>query len=193
MRRAGRWKRPYLVPATLIILVAASWGAYTIYSKNKQPINDDDAPVILLHNPAIGQHRPEFVLPDMSGTPRNIKEWDKQILIVNFWATWCKPCRREIPVFTQLQKSKGQLGLQFIGIAIDEKPAVSKFISELGTPVNYPMLVGEDDAITIAKKYGNEFGILPYSVIIDRAGQIAFIQYGEFSRSKVEQQINALL
>jgi len=187
----GQWKRPQYVLSILIVLVM-SIGTYTVFHPNNHRPDSLVDQNTLLHSP-VGQYRPGFVLPDIAGKLHNIDEWDTQVLIVNFWATWCKPCRREIPMFTQLQATKGQSGLQFIGIAIDEISAVNNFISDLGVPTNYPMLVGEDDAITIAKRYGNEFGILPYTVIIDRAGKIAYIQYGEFSRSEVEHQIIPLL
>lgn len=180
------------IPAILIIFGATLFGVYTVFYKDTQLIANSDQEDPPLPSP-VGQHRPAFILPDMNGTPRNINEWDNKVLVVNFWATWCKPCRREIPLFTQLQTTKGPSGLQFIGVAIDEKSAVNDFIAELGTPMNYPTLIGEDDAITIAKQYGNEFGILPYTVIIDRNGQITYIQYGEFTRSEVEQEINTLL
>ena len=176
----------------IVVIIVAFFGTYTIFHTDKQQQGNTENHSTTLHSP-IGQYRPEFVLPDITGKPHNIDEWDAQVLIVNFWATWCKPCRREIPMFTQLQTTKGKYGLQFIGIAIDEQSAVNNFISNLGVPVNYPMLVGEDDAINIAKRYGNEVGILPYSVIIDRDGRIAYIQYGEFSREEIEQQINPLL
>ena len=83
--------------------------------------------------------------------------------------------------------------LQFIGVAIDDKSAIKDFISELGMPINYPTLIGNEDAIAIAKQFGNEFGVLPYTVIVDRSGHIDFIQYGEFPQDALEYEINTLL
>jgi peroxiredoxin len=187
MVRIGQWKW-----SLLILLIFVALFSYTIFHPRKARLSSVENDNTLLQS-AVGHYRPDFVLPDMTGKPHTVKEWEHDVLIVNFWATWCKPCRREIPMFTRLQATKRQFGLQFIGIAIDEKAAVDNFISDLEIPINYPILVGEDDAITIAKQYGDEFGILPYSVIIDRSGRIIYIQYGEFSRSEIEQQINPLL
>jgi len=179
----------------LTILGTAIFGiTLGIYAFNKSTpqTNTGEDTDLSLQGP-IGQYRPEFTLPDITGAPRHIREWDNQVVIVNFWATWCEPCRREIPVFIQLQASRSYPGLQFIGIAIDDKSAVEDYIDNLETPVNYPMLVGNDDAITISKKYGNAIGVLPYSVIIDRSGHIAYTKFGEFHRDDLEKQIQPLL
>ena len=179
----------------LTILGTAIFGiTLGIYAFNKSTpqTNTGEDTDLSLQGP-IGQYRPEFTLPDITGAPRHIREWDNRVVIVNFWATWCEPCRREIPVFIQLQASRSYPGLQFIGIAIDDKSAVEDYIDNLETPVNYPMLVGNDDAITISKKYGNAIGVLPYSVIIDRSGHIAYTKFGEFHRDDLEKQIQPLL
>jgi len=183
-------RRLQLFLGILAILIAILLGGYTLYKYWQHANTAEPAPPL---QSTIGHERPLFVLSDITGRPHNINEWDNHVVIINFWATWCKPCRREIPMFTQLQAARGAEGLQFIGIAIDEKTAVDDFISKLEIPVNYPMLAGEDDAITIAKQFGNEFGVLPYSVIIDRNRRIAFIQFGEFPKNEIEQQIDALL
>ncbi|HEY4732496.1 MAG TPA: TlpA disulfide reductase family protein [Gammaproteobacteria bacterium] len=179
----------------LTILGTAIFGiTLGIYAFNKSTpqTNTGEDTDLSLQGP-ISQYRPEFTLPDITGAPRHIREWDNRVVIVNFWATWCEPCRREIPVFIQLQASRSYPGLQFIGIAIDDKSAVEDYIDNLETPVNYPMLVGNDDAITISKKYGNAIGVLPYSVIIDRSGHIAYTKFGEFHRDDLEKQIQPLL
>ena len=174
-------------------LVTLLLGTSLYYYQHMQHIaagKDQQGPVL---HPPIGQLRPGFILPDMYGVLHDINEWDNRVVVINFWASWCKPCRHEIPLFTRLQSEKGRLGVQFVGIAIDETSAVNKFIADLDTPVNYPILVGQDAAITIAKQYGNEFGILPYSVILDRDGHIVFVQYGEFEEGEIEKELSHLL
>lgn len=94
-------------------------------------------------------------------------------------------------MFIDLQEEYAARGLQFVGLAIDEEAKVREFMESYG--VNYPMLIGEDDAIQVAKAYGNQFGALPYSVIIDRAGTIRFIQRGELTRDTALEQIRPLL
>ena len=134
---------------------------------------------------------PEFDLPDIHGIMHNSHEWDGKVVILNFWATWCPPCRSETPAFVELQEQYREAGAQFIGIAIDSKEQVQDFMDTYG--VNYPMLIGEDNAIKIAKDYGNRFGALPYTVIINRQGQIQHVQRGELPRELAEQTISKLL
>lgn len=134
--------------------------------------------------------RPEFSLPDLNGNLHNIAEWDGKILLINFWATWCPPCRKEIPGFNVLQK-KYSNDVQFIGIAIDDDIAVKQFMKII--PINYPVLIGADKAIEIAKSYGNISGALPYTVIIDRSGFIVSISEGGISEADTEAAIKRLL
>lgn len=107
----------------------------------------------------VNHHRPDFALPDLEGHLRKASEWDGKVTIVNFWATWCPPCRKEMPDFVELQELYGSQGVQFIGIAIDNKEKVQDFIDTIG--VNYPTLVGDNEAIEVAKQYGDRFGALP--------------------------------
>ncbi|WP_455210431.1 TlpA family protein disulfide reductase [Kaarinaea lacus] len=139
----------------------------------------------------VEQKNPEFTLPDIDGVQHNIREWQGNVIVLNFWATWCPPCRKETPMFVELQEEWGSRGLQFVGVAIDEINKVKEFMDTYG--VNYPMLIGVDDAIEISKAYGNRFGALPYTVIIDRKGNIAHVQRGELERNVAEKTIKALL
>jgi peroxiredoxin len=139
----------------------------------------------------VGQARPAFSLPDNHDRVRHIADWDGKVLVINFWATWCPPCRREMPMFVEMQEQFRQQGLQFVGVAIDDADKVQDFMDTVG--VNYPMLIGGGDAIAIAKQYGNRFGALPYSVIIDRDGVIRFIQRGELRPEVLKEQLAPLL
>lgn len=127
--------------------------------------------------------RPEFSLPDLQGKLRNIKEWDGKYIVLNFWATWCPPCRKEIPEFIALQKQYGKSNLQFIGVAIDDEVSVNQFALEMG--INYPNLIAEMQGIELARQYGNAMGALPFSVIINPEGQIVARQIGLLERSKI--------
>jgi peroxiredoxin len=134
---------------------------------------------------------PEFSLPDIEGSLHNSHEWDGKVVVLNFWATWCPPCRSETPMFVDMQEQYGATGLQFVGVAIDSADKVQDFMDTYG--INYPMLIGENDAIEIAKEYGNRYGALPYTVVINRRGQIQFVQRGEMKRPVLEKAINQLL
>ncbi len=135
--------------------------------------------------------RPEFSMPDVDGTPHSISEWDGKILIVNFWATWCTPCRKEIPEFISLQEELGDRGLQFIGIAIDKPDETRHFMQEIG--INYPILVDEDMGMRMVGEYGNRLMALPYTVIVDREGTIVHTHMGEISRQALEKLLEELI
>lgn len=138
-----------------------------------------------------GQQRPAFRLPDRQGVMHNVDEWNNRVLVINFWATWCPPCRDEIPEFIEMQKTYADQGLQIIGIALESAEAVADFVSEMG--INYPILVGELEAIKVAEKYGNRHGVLPYTVIIDRDQTIRHVHAGVLSRARAEEIIVPLL
>ncbi|HDP90405.1 MAG TPA: TlpA family protein disulfide reductase [Thioalkalivibrio sp.] len=139
----------------------------------------------------IGSPRPDFTLPDLTGEPHNIGAWDGQIVLVNFWATWCPPCRKEMPAFIELREQYSAQGFEIVGVAIDDPQQVQDFVDTLG--VNYPILHGDVDAMEIAKAYGDRFVTLPYSVLLDRDGTIRFIQPGELHKHVLEAEIQALL
>jgi peroxiredoxin len=135
--------------------------------------------------------RPAFVLPDLQGKSRSVDEWDGKVLVVNFWATWCAPCRREIPMFVEMQQQYGDRGLQFLGVAVDNVADVSQFATEMG--INYPLLVSEQEAIALAEQMGNRMGVLPFTAIIDRQGKVVFTKAGELSRKQADRLLLPLL
>jgi thiol-disulfide isomerase/thioredoxin len=139
----------------------------------------------------VSKHRPDFALPDLNGAVHVASEWDGKVTVVNFWATWCPPCKREIPTFIELQEKYAHRGVQFVGIAIDNKDQVSAYVD--GAGLNYPTLLGNEKAVAISREYGNRLDALPYTVIIDRHGDITFVKRGELTRDVAEQVIQTLL
>lgn len=135
--------------------------------------------------------RPDFQLPDLEGKAHSVSEWDGKVLVVNFWATWCTPCRHEIPFFNKLQARYAKQGVQFVGIALDDINAVKRFLNVI--PIDYPVLIGDDDAIPVAKAYGNKEGVLPYTVFIDKQGNIISIAEGGLSEGITESTLKKLL
>lgn len=139
----------------------------------------------------LGVRRPEFTLPDLDGRQRSITEWDGKVVALNFWATWCPPCLKEVPEFVSLQEKYRAQGLQFIGVALQKPEEVREFVAE--HEVNYPILAGELEVIKLAEAYGNNIGALPYTVIIDRNGQIAHVKPGILPTEEAESIITGLL
>ena len=138
------------------------------------------------------KYRPDFMLPDLSGLMRNVNEWNGKVLIVNFWATWCPPCVREMPMFVEAQTTFSPQGVQFVGIAIDSATNVSEFVKDFEG--NYPLLVGTQEAtIEIAYQFGNEVGVLPYTAVVNPAGKVVFTHMGEMSREMVVEAIGLAL
>lgn len=142
-------------------------------------------------SPVLGRHRPDFTLPDLDGKMRSISEWDGKVIALNFWATWCPPCLKEVPEFVLLQTRYQAQGLQFIGIALQRPEEVRDFVAQNG--MNYPVLAGELEVIKLAEAYGNHIGALPYTVIIDRNGQVAHVKPGILPTEEAESIIKSLL
>jgi len=165
-----------------IIMIAGSSGFALQKYLNQQQGQEQEQKQ---NNPTIGQQRPEFAAMDLNGQLRNIKEWDGKIIFLNFWATWCAPCRHEIPAFIELQKAYGDQGFQVIGIAIDDEESVREFANEVG--MNYPAIIAEDEGVMLAKRYGNGIGALPYTVIINRDGEISYTIRGELSKIRAKE------
>jgi peroxiredoxin len=130
-------------------------------------------------------------LPDIQGTPQSLRQWRGKVLVVNFWATWCGPCREEMPEFVREQRELGPRGLQFVGIAVDQPDKVVQFAKELD--LNYPVLIGGYDAVDLSKPLGNKLAALPFTVILDRDGRIAHTQLGPLKPGQLRSIVANLL
>ena len=108
--------------------------------------------------------------PDLSGRPRRLSEWRGRPILCNFWASWCAPCREELPLLDAAQKEHASIGLQVVGIAIDSAPNIKVFLKSV--PIAFPVLVAEGSAIDLMRRLGNQSAALPFSVGLDRAGRL---------------------
>lgn len=133
---------------------------------------------------------PQFTYPDMEGRERRADEWANKVLVLNFWASWCPPCREETPAFVQLQEEYGPRGVQFVGIAIDDPAPVQDFIDSYG--VNYPILLGDIDAVAVSKRLGNRFEGLPFTVVVKPGGVVHKRHTGGMSRAQLEPILREL-
>ena len=112
---------------------------------------------------------------------------DGDLVVLNFWASWCRPCVEEIPVFTELQDDFGDQGLQMLGVAVDNRDAARDFSERLD--MNYPSFQGTTSGMELVEAYGNERGTLPYTVVIDRDGTIVHRFDREIEREDIEPVI----
>ncbi len=171
----------------VVALIGIAVGGYYFYQQNNAA-RDTTSQVISKPNAdAIFKAR----IADLAGIRQPLAQWRGKILVVNFWATWCPPCRQEIPEFIALQKQYGEQGLQFVGIALDEKAKIQNFVDEVG--INYPILVGDLEAVALAQASGNRMGGLPYTVVIDQKGNVVATEMGALSREKLTAIITPLL
>ncbi|MBS1200796.1 MAG: hypothetical protein H6R27_1474 [Proteobacteria bacterium] len=134
--------------------------------------------------------RPVFTLADATGTPRSITEWDGRALVINFWATWCPPCRREIPLLNALQAEYAPRGFEVIGVAVDFRDDVVAYMQD--TPIGYPVLIGEQDGLDAARAFGMETAGFPFTIFTDRAGRIVTVHVGELHRPEATLILSAV-
>jgi len=171
----SRW---LMVVAAAIALAAGAWVARTM----------------LFAPSAAGQSAAALLgvaLPDVDGKDQPLAQWSGKVLIINFWATWCGPCREEMPMFVRLQREQGANGLQFVGIAVDQTDKVRQFADEIG--LNYPALIGGYGAMELSKTLGNSLMALPFTVIVDRAGRVAHTQLGPLKEEQLASIVRQLL
>ncbi|MBM3116664.1 TlpA family protein disulfide reductase [Jeongeupia naejangsanensis] len=128
-------------------------------------------------------------LKDLSGKPQKLSSLKGKPVVVNYWATWCSPCREEIPEFVTLARQYAGK-VRFIGIAIDDAPAVSAFAKQY--KMNYPTLLGEADAMALMKQEGNTVGGLPYTAIYDSQGKRVATHTGRISAAQLEATLKTL-
>jgi len=130
-------------------------------------------------------------LPDADGHEQRLDQWRGKVLVINFWATWCAPCRDEMGEFIRFQKAEGAKGVQFVGIAVDQADKVQQFAKEVG--LNYPALIGGLAAMQLSQSMGNELMALPFTVVVSRDGKVVHRQLGPLKQPKLEQIVGKLL
>lgn len=126
---------------------------------------------------------------DEQGANRSLAQFQSKLLVVNFWATWCAPCREEMPAFTRLQSRWAGRNVQFVGIAQDDPAKVERFGKELG--INYPLWTGGDEVGEFSKRLGNRLGVLPHTVILDSRGQVLEQRVGPYTEPALEERLMA--
>jgi peroxiredoxin len=132
----------------------------------------------------IPEKLPAFALGDRTGTSTPISTWRGKSLILNFWATWCAPCRQEIPLLESLHREWQSRDVEVVGVAVDDRVKVLAYADELKIP--YPLLIGEQDALDVISAMGLESPVFPFTVFTDRRGQVVALFVGELHRPQAD-------
>ena len=146
-----------------------------------QSTKDDTSATALDTDPArparvVPDTLPDFSLATLEGPPRTLSSFDHPSLIVNFWATWCAHCRREIPLLRELRTTRGDRGVEVVGIAVDFREDVERYAAEIG--LDYPLLIGEEDGLAAADAFGVD-PVFPFTVFADVERRIVALKIGE--------------
>ena len=182
MGQAARWILVFL------LALAAGFGAYRLASRGPTPAETaaapPAAPAPTSPTSVIPERRPEITLADRDGRPRALSEWNGKPQVINFWATWCAPCRREIPMLNALATDGAWPDIALIGIAVDFREDVLRYIQS--TPIDYTVLIGEQDGLDAARAFGVESLGLPFTAFVDATGRIVTIHVGELHRPQAD-------
>ncbi|NEX16807.1 MAG: TlpA family protein disulfide reductase [Halochromatium sp.] len=134
---------------------------------------------------------PDLRLPTLEGREMSSSTWAGKVLVLNFWATWCPPCLREIPLLDEWQQTYANQGLQVVGIAIDRAEEIAAFLED--NAVSYPILIGTRDSVDLSRELGNRTGGLPFTVGFDPLGRRIFSHTGEVDVDLLETEVKPLL
>jgi len=180
----------------LVVLLAGLAGAagYYVYARPDTRVGPR-APLASQASPAAPGRRlvstvPEFTLTDRNGQPRSLKDWAGKSLIVNFWATWCAPCRREIPLLQKIGRERAGQGFQVVGIAVDVRDKVLQYADQM--KIEYPLLIGEQDALDAATAFGVDAIGFPFTVFTDARGRVIVAHMGELTAPEADLILGAI-
>jgi thiol-disulfide isomerase/thioredoxin len=130
-------------------------------------------------------------LIDLAGQSRRLSDWQGRVLVCNFWATWCAPCREEIPLLMAARQKYGPKGVEIVGIAIDNAVKVREFSSTFN--ISYPILLAEAGGLDLMRQLGNAAGGLPYTVLADRQGKLVHRKLGAFRGADLDSILDPLV
>ncbi len=162
------------------LLGAAVLGAFLHDRSRERPVSRPAYTVPVRESAptaTVPRRLPDLSLKDLDGRMHPLSEWSGKGLVINFWATWCAPCRHEIPLLNEIRNEYAPKGVEVVGIAVDFADDVRAFRKDV--PIRYPLLIGEDDGLAAARSFGVENLAFPFTVFSDRQGRIIALHLGE--------------
>ena len=123
-------------------------------------------------------------LTDLNGRTQALSQWHGKTLVVNYWATWCSPCREEVPALKRIHRKYVNNGVEVVGIALDNVAKVTEFAAEMG--IDYSLMIGGIETLTASKELGNRAGVLPFTVVLDRTGKVAYTHAGALTEAVLD-------
>lgn len=169
--------------ATLIWIALAATALIAVVAGYRFGVSDKRTGVSVPANPAISVF--DLSLNDVKGKKESLAQWRGKVLVVNYWATWCFPCKEEMPGFSRLQGKYRDKGVQFVGISIDDADKILEFQKE--TPVNYPLLIGDMATMKNSSELGNTRQALPFTAVFDRQGKLSAAKLGRYDEADLER------
>jgi len=176
-------QRSFVIFGLAFVAVMAGVAMYVF----RAPVENAEPVQVVAATPELAQY-PAFTLNDIDGRPRDFSEWDGRHRMLNFWATWCAPCRREIPLLKEFQVEQGDAGILIMGIAVDYPEEVARYAENV--EFNYPILVGQEDAMAVAESSGVQFIAMPFTMFVTRDGEFLSAFIGELHRSHLDTVSN---
>lgn len=208
MTNPGNPSPPAQLGLIVALLVAAGAGGFVAYRLINQhataltpiqypgavrsapmPTNSDEPATPAPAARRIPEALPDIAMPDVKGVPHKLSEWNGRPLMVNFWATWCEPCRREIPLLKSLRRERMAESLEIVGVAVDFRDAVIHYTHSIG--IDYPVLIGEKDGMAAIDAFGMDT-VFPFTVFADRQGRIFTVKVGELKRDEANIILDGL-
>jgi thiol-disulfide isomerase/thioredoxin len=194
------------VAATIALLAAAASAgfiAYRVLGTHASTLTPVQYPGAARSRPAVAESDesagpgvkkipealPPISMPDAKGVSHALAEWKGRPLMVNFWATWCDPCRREIPLLKKLRRERSAESLEIVGIAVDFRDAVIQYTHSIG--IDYPVLIGEKDGLAAINAFGMDT-VFPFTVFADKDGRIFTVKVGELHEDQADVILNGL-
>ncbi len=168
----------FFVVVTLVVTAALGYFIYVELDEDAPPVTSQVVAPAPVNSVVV-----DFALPDLDGNVRHISEWDGKARLINFWATWCAPCRREIPLLKKTQAEHAKNNLQVIGIAVEEIDPVLVYAES--AEFNYPILIGQEEAMAAAEATGIDFIGMPFTMIVAPDGHLIKTHMGEIHENQM--------